>query len=197
MWAEVLTYLRRLARVKAGRDPEPSLLMVDCQVVKGGRSGTSFHEGHFKYRLNGAKRAIVIDYLGLPVAMRVSGARTHEVRAARELLDEVLPGAERVTTVMGDRGFRGLGTHLERDHGVEMVVKHHADRAKGEFTCDEAPVAGGGGLRGARSVAPAGPQLRGDTGVCDRMDASWSHRSAAGARVSELRCQTYRAQSLV
>lgn len=68
----------------------------------------SLHEGHFKYRLNGAKRAIAIDYLGVPVAVRVTGARTHEVRAARELLADVLPAAERVTTVMGDRGFRGL-----------------------------------------------------------------------------------------
>ena len=107
--------------------------MVDCQVVKAGRSGASFHEGHFKYRLNGAKRAIVIDYLGLPVAVRVSGARTHEVRAARELLDEVLPDAERVTTTMGDRGFRGVGVHLERDYGVEVVIRHREDRVRGEF----------------------------------------------------------------
>ncbi len=61
--------------------------VVDGQVVKGGRSGVSFHEGHFKYRLTGAQRAIAVDYLGLPVAVRMSGARTHEVQAARELLD--------------------------------------------------------------------------------------------------------------
>jgi putative transposase len=99
VWQRILDLLRRRIRVAAGRDAEPSLLMVDCQVVKGGRCGASFHEGHFKYRLNGAKRAIAIDYLGLPVAVRVTGARTHEVRAARELLAGVLPDAERVTTV--------------------------------------------------------------------------------------------------
>ena len=70
---------RQVLRAREGRDPEPSLLMVDCQVVKGGRCGASFHEGHFKYRLNGAKRAIAVDCLGLPVAVRVSGARAASV----------------------------------------------------------------------------------------------------------------------
>ena len=70
---------RQVLRAREGRDPEPSLLMVDCQVVKGGRCGASFPEGHFKYRLNGAKRAIAVDYLGLPVAVRVSGARAASV----------------------------------------------------------------------------------------------------------------------
>ena len=133
VWQRVIDLLRRRLRVAAGRDPEPSLLMVDCQVVKGGRCGASFHEGHFKYRLNGAKRAIAVDYLRLPVAVRVTGARTQDVRAARELLSDVLPGASRVTTVMGDRGFRGLAGPLEREYGVETVIKHDPDRPKGEF----------------------------------------------------------------
>lgn len=117
VWQQVIDLLRRRLRVAGGRDPEPSLLMVDCQVVKGGRCGGSFHEGHFKYWLKGAKRTIAIDYLGLPVAVRVSGARTHEVRAARELLADVLPDAVRVTTVMGDRGFRGLAGPLMQEYG--------------------------------------------------------------------------------
>jgi hypothetical protein len=34
-----MTRLRRVARQAAGRDPEPSLLMVDAQTVKGRRAG--------------------------------------------------------------------------------------------------------------------------------------------------------------
>ncbi len=107
--------------------------MVDCQVVKGGRCGVSFHEGHVTCRRGGATRAVAVDYLGLPVAVRLSGARTHEVRAARELLAGVLPDAERVTTVMGDRGFRRLVGPLERGYGVETVIKCDPDRPKGTF----------------------------------------------------------------
>ncbi|NJC64181.1 IS5 family transposase [Planosporangium flavigriseum] len=133
VWQQVMDVLRRHLRVAAGRDPEPSLLMVDCQVVKGGRCGADFHEGHYKYRLRGAKRAVAVDYLGLPVTVNVTGARTHEVKAARQLLDRVLPEAARVATVMGDRGFRGLATQLERAYGVETVIKHDENRPRGEF----------------------------------------------------------------
>jgi transposase len=43
VWQQVLDLLRRRIRVAAGREAEPSLLMVDCQVVKGGRCVASFH----------------------------------------------------------------------------------------------------------------------------------------------------------
>jgi transposase len=133
VWQQVMDLLRRMLRVAAGRRAEPSLPMVDTQVVKGGQRGVSFHEDHGKYKLNGAKRAIVIDYLGLPVAVRVTGARTHDVRAARELLAGVLPNAERVTTVMGDKGFRGMESALEADYGVQTLIKFAPGRPKGEF----------------------------------------------------------------
>lgn len=132
-WQDVMDLLRRKLRVAAGRMEEPSLLMVDCQVAKGGQRGASFHESHGKYMLNGAKRTIAIDYLGLPVAVRVAGARMHDVRAAQELLAEVLPSAERVSTVMGDAGFRRMSGPLERAYGVQTVIKHDPDRPKGEF----------------------------------------------------------------
>jgi len=133
VWQDVMDLLRRTLRVAAGREAEPSLLMVDTQIAKGGQRGASFHRSHGKYKLNGAKRTIAIDYLGLPVAVRVTGSRMHDVRAAKELLAEVLPSADRVTTIMGDVGFRGMATGLEADYGVETVITFDPDRPKGEF----------------------------------------------------------------
>jgi len=97
-----------------------------------GRGGPSFHESHAKYRLNGAKRVVAIDYLGLPVGACVVGARRHEVGAAQDLLEELLPRVPRVTTVLGDRGFRGLDGPLVRRHSVGFEVRHR-DREPGEF----------------------------------------------------------------
>jgi hypothetical protein len=67
------------------------------------------------------------------VAVRVSGARRHDVRAAQELLAEILPGALRVSTVMGDAGSLGMAGPLEREYEVETVIKHDPDQPKGEF----------------------------------------------------------------
>jgi transposase len=75
-----------------------------------------------------------VDYLGLPVAVAVTGARTHDVRAARELLAPLVPTAARLVTVMGDRGFRGLAGPLRREHDLKVVITERPDRQRGEFT---------------------------------------------------------------
>jgi transposase len=49
VWEKALTLLRKAARTKAGRDLEPSMVMLDCQTVKGGRGGPGFHEAGGKY----------------------------------------------------------------------------------------------------------------------------------------------------
>lgn len=48
---------------------------------------------------------MAVDYLGLPVDAGVVGARRHEVGAARDLLEHLLPPIPGVSAVMGDRAF--------------------------------------------------------------------------------------------
>ena len=75
VWAAAMDRLRRAVRVSAGRDPEPSMVMLDSQTAKGGRNGPTFHEAGGKLSATfGAKRTLLVDYLGLPVAAR-SGQR--------------------------------------------------------------------------------------------------------------------------
>ncbi len=123
VWQQAMDVLLRTLRARAGRDPEPSMVLVDCRITKGGRGGPSPHETHSKYRLCGAKKPIAIDHLGLPIGATVHGARQHDVRAARELLDELLPERSRVADVLGDRGFRGLAGPIARAHGVNVEMK--------------------------------------------------------------------------
>ena len=125
VWVQAMFRLRRVARVQAGRDPEPSLLMVDAQTVKGRRAGPGFHEsGGRGGRARGTKRTLVVDYLGLPVAAVATSARPHDARVGRELLERVLPGQPRVSTVMGDRGYRSMAHRLASVHGVMVEIKY-------------------------------------------------------------------------
>ncbi len=69
VWAAARLRLHRVARAPAGRDVEPSLLMLDAQTVKGRRAGPGFHEvGGRGGRTRGTKRTVLVDYLGLPRA---------------------------------------------------------------------------------------------------------------------------------
>lgn len=105
------------------------MVMVDTQVVKGGRAGRDFHESHAKYRLRAAKRVVAVDYLGLPVGARVVGACRHEVAAA--------PGPTRCSTAPASSGVPGAGRPglcglegpLAREHAVRVEIKNR-DRVK-------------------------------------------------------------------
>lgn len=59
-----------------------------------------------------------------PSVRGVHGARRHDVRAARDLLDELLPNHPRAADVRGDRELRGLTGPIAREHGVNVEIEH-------------------------------------------------------------------------
>ena len=99
------------------------MVMIDGQTVRGGRAGPTFHEkGGRGGRTNGAKRSVVIDILGLPLAVSVESARPHDVSAGRRLLDAALPALGTVQAVVADRGYRGLGKMAVKK-GMRLDIK--------------------------------------------------------------------------
>jgi hypothetical protein len=86
-----MTLLAREIRIRHGRPDTPSMLMIDAQTVRGGRAGPTFHEaGGRGGRTIGTKRTILVEILGLPVAVRAESAKPHDVRAGRLLLRDLL-----------------------------------------------------------------------------------------------------------
>jgi transposase len=123
-WEQALTLLRRTARARAGRAPEPSLVMLDSQTVKGGRAGPGFHAVGGRYgNTVGAKRTVLVDYLGLPVAARVDSARPHDSKTGRVLLNTALPELPAVTDVLADLAFEPLVAEVYRRHTVNVAIK--------------------------------------------------------------------------
>jgi hypothetical protein len=70
--------IARIIRARHNRRVEPSMVMIDAQTVRGGRAGPTFHNaGGRGGRTIGAKRRILIEILGLPLAVRVDPAKPH------------------------------------------------------------------------------------------------------------------------
>jgi len=132
LWQEAMDVLRRPCRRQHNSMPEPSMVMVDTQVSKGGRAGRDFHQSHAKYYLRGAKRVVAGAHQPGTDRQAQMGAHRHEVGTARDLLDYLLPFHPRVSSGPGDRGFPGLEGPGAREHGVRVEIKHR-DQAKGEF----------------------------------------------------------------
>ena len=109
--------LVRKIRVAHSRDAIPSMVMIDAQTVKGGRAGPTFHDnGGRGGRTIGAKRSILVEILGLPIAARVDSARPHDVTAGRDLLKANLTDLPRLQAIVADRGYRGLRNLADHRH---------------------------------------------------------------------------------
>jgi putative transposase len=89
-WDELVTALRVRTRRAAGRDPDPRSGYIDSQSVKTAQGGEArgFDGGK---KVQGRKRHIVVDSLGLLLAVVVTAADVEDAEAAQDLFTE-LPG---------------------------------------------------------------------------------------------------------
>jgi transposase len=104
---KILPVVRAQLRVQEGRNPEPSAGLIDSQSVKGadtvGRDSRGYDAGK---KINGRKRFIVTDTLGLLLVVVVLAASTQDRDGAKPvLLDTYL--RTRVRFVFADGGFAG------------------------------------------------------------------------------------------
>ena len=94
-------------RLQAGREASPSLGLIDSQSVKT-MSVTTLKGYDGNKKLTGRKRFIIVDVLGLVLALRLTSANIGE-RAGALLLFQVLGQRfTRLKTILADQGFTGV-----------------------------------------------------------------------------------------
>src|SRR5690606_12735426 len=100
----LLHRLRRAGRRKAGREPSPSAAVIDSQSVKTSHVGgpRGFDGGK---RVHGRKRHILVDTLGLLLAVLVHPADVHDSQRVPHLLDRVQGEVPRLRAVFADEGY--------------------------------------------------------------------------------------------
>lgn len=105
---KLLATLRVKARVQAGRAPEPSAGIIDAQSVKGadtvGRDSRGYDAGK---KINGRKRFIITDTLGLLVTVWVLAASWQDRDGAKGALVATALAAPSMRHLFADQGFAG------------------------------------------------------------------------------------------
>lgn len=98
--------LRTHIRVRVGRNPQPSAGIIDSQSVKiVANIGFSGFDGAKK--VNGRKRHIVTDTLGLLLSVVVHEASLSDRESAYTVLAKVHAQYRRIRTIFADQGYTG------------------------------------------------------------------------------------------
>lgn len=135
-WDKVQRVLREGVRQTAGREATPSLACVDSQSVKGTECGGDHGiDGHKK--INGVKRHILVDTMGLLLAVVVTAASVTDAKAAREVFQRATAeGLPRLAKVLGDHVYGNEGlpewTANNTTFRLEITVKDPTPQEPGK-----------------------------------------------------------------
>ena len=100
--------LRRACRVAAGRAPDPSAAVIDSQSVRAAETVAAGDRGFDAgKKVNGTKRHIAVDVLGLPLAVVATGAGVQDRDGALPLLERLHRMCPTVRKVWADGAYAG------------------------------------------------------------------------------------------
>lgn len=107
LWTCLYRALRDAERRRVGKDPHPSVAIMDAQSVKtveesGGIRGYDAHKC-----VKGRKRHLLVDTLGLPLSIYVTPANVHDTVGARCLLGGLKYFVPRLTKIWADQAYQG------------------------------------------------------------------------------------------
>ncbi len=134
--ADITDLLRAAVRVAAGRHPEPSAAVIDSQSVHESAEGvvpaaTSGFDSHKK--VNGRKRHLLVDTLGLLVAVVVTPASAQDRDTALILARRARRrGRQRLALIWADGGYEGPWAAWARhEHAITVQVVRRPDDQQG------------------------------------------------------------------
>ena len=171
--------LRALTRRQAGRAPEPQAAIIDSQSAKTTGVGGPARGYDGGKRVKGRKRHILVDVMGLLLAVCVHGASIQDREGARLLAETVAPNSlPALGTIWADqpyrllhRGTRGVAARnarVARRGGAPSRAPALAVRLRGAAGAHvpraAAPLGRRADVRLARPVAPAEQGLRAAAG---------------------------------
>ena len=125
LWEQMNTVLREAVRVKEGREAQASVMIIDSQTAKSAEGGEKIGFDGGK-KVNGRKRNLIVDTIGLVVLANVTSANVQDVHAGKQTLTELKEKTNligRLKKIFADGGYRGeLVTWVKENLNADLEI---------------------------------------------------------------------------
>jgi putative transposase len=130
-WSFILSYLVEIECIRNGKLSKPCAVAIDSQSLKKG-SFVSLDTGTDgnKY-INGRKRHLAVDTLGLPIVIHVSAANVHDGQEGIELLWQLEKASDRLQLIRADHAYRGYFSECVDLYNWKIEISQKPESSKG------------------------------------------------------------------
>lgn len=132
--------LRGMWRAREGRAEEPTAAVLDAQSTRGSpQGGQSGYDAGKKVK--GRKRHLVVDTLGLLLAVSVTAASVQDRDGAHPVVAQAMDKYPGVEALFVDSGYAGqCAQTVSQRHDIQVqVVRHPANKNVGRWVCPDQP----------------------------------------------------------
>jgi transposase len=133
--------LRQQWRDRVGKAPEPTAAIIDAQSTRSTAQGgdTGFDAGK---KVKGRKRHLVVDTLGLLLAVTVTAASVQDRDAAAPVVAQACAKVPGLKRLYADGAYGGkCAQAIEASHGLAVeIVRHPGNRSTGSWNDAQHPL---------------------------------------------------------
>ena len=132
IWENILDSVVSNERKRQGRNDTPSLLAIDSQSVKKvqfSHEETGIDGGK---NINGRKRTILVDTLGLPWSIKVTAANISDNQSGIMAIDTLAGKVPRLKKITADAGYKvAFKEHIETNYHWKVEVMQKPESTNG------------------------------------------------------------------
>lgn len=129
--AEINMLLVTLERLSQNRKTTPSANAIDSQSVKIAPMISDNKGVDGGKKVNGRKRHVLTDTLGLILAVMVHSANIHDAKGGCLVFKRFLDSFKRIKCFFADSAYGGLFKKMALEQGFEVVIASKPESAKG------------------------------------------------------------------
>jgi putative transposase len=133
--------LRQQWRDRVGRAPEPTAAIIDAQSTRSTAQGgnTGFDAGK---KVKGRKRHLVVDTLGLLLAVTVTAASVQDRDGAAPVVAQACAKVPGLKALYADAAYGGrCAEAITKTHGIAVhIVRHPGNRTTGTWQTAQQPL---------------------------------------------------------